>query len=179
MTLILPLEFHETVVGHCRRKLAGEFLSTESPEKKAYGLVAGTRTGAVLEVGACFPLKKNARSREPFRGQMDYLMQKHAVRSETPLEKRGWVADPDEWNEVGRKCSDLGLMLLGTYHMHRVGWNHDMLRDTPTVLDAILGKKSSMVMFIVSMVNPDSPVIRAFFEGNPELEIPILSRSSG
>ncbi len=58
--------------------------------------------------------------------------------------------------------------------MHRVSWKHDQERDTPTRLDTILGKGSRMFMFIVSMVNPDEPVVRAYFEGNHDLEVPII-----
>ncbi len=40
-------------------------------------------------------------------------------------------------------------------------------------LDEILGEKSRMFMFIIAMVNLDKPLIRAFFKGSQNLEVPI------
>ena len=57
--------------------------------------------------------------------------------------------------------------------MHRVGWEHDRKRDTPTKLDAVLAKDSGLVMFIISMVEPAYPIIRAFYEGVKEMEISV------
>jgi hypothetical protein len=58
--------------------------------------------------------------------------------------------------------------------MHRVAWPDDPLRDTPTTLDTVLAADSRMLLFIVSMVTPEQPTIRAFYEGNPDREIPII-----
>jgi len=46
-------------------------------------------------------------------------------------------------------------------------------RDTPTTLDAVLARESEMLMFIVSMVKPERPIIRAFYEGIKEQELPV------
>lgn len=104
---------------------------------------------------------------------MNRMMDEHAIPSETPLEKRGWVADPDELAEAVAGFSKDALSLVGSYHMHRVAWEHDQVRDTPTTLDTILGRGSRLIMLIISMVNPDEPIIRAFAEGSNEAEIPI------
>jgi len=100
-------------------------------------------------------------------------MDEHAIPSETPLDKRGWVADPEETRLVLENCREHGSLLLGSYHMHRVAWAHDQVRDTPTILDTVLGKGSRLIMFIISMVDPDQPTIRAFMEGDIRREIPI------
>jgi hypothetical protein len=107
---------------------------------------------------------------------MDQLMAQHAIPSETPLSKRGWVADPEELHEITRNIQEANLLLLGTYHMHRVAWPDDPLRDRPTTLDTILGADSNMMMFIISMVKSEEPLIRVFYEGKPDKEIPIVIR---
>lgn len=172
--IIFPGPQLQAVYEHCRRKLNGNYLDKESRELKAFGLVAGCQTGPDLFVSRCFPLMKNARKIEPYRKFMDNVMAQHAIPSETPLTKRGWVADPEELMACIKECQRQNLFLLGAYHMHRVAWPDDPLRDTPTVLDTILAAKCGMLIFIISMVKVDQPVIRAFFEGKSDMEIPII-----
>ncbi|MBU0484621.1 MAG: hypothetical protein KKB30_08925 [Proteobacteria bacterium] len=172
--IVLPDKCQSEIIDHCRRKLAGQYLKGEAQDLKAFGLIAGTRSENTITVKRCMPLLKNARSIDPYKGHMDRVMTKHAIPSETPLHKRGWVADPEELTEKVSECHAAKITLLGTYHMHRVGWQHDKIRDTPTKLDTILGHDSRMIMFIVSMVEPDKPIIRAFFEGICEQEIVII-----
>jgi hypothetical protein len=101
-------------------------------------------------------------------------MAEHAIPSETPLEKRGWVAEPQEFLKIIRLLQKNNMILLGAYHMHRVAWPDDPLRDTPTDLDTVLAAGSRMLIFIISMVKADQPVMRAFYEGRPDMEIDIL-----
>lgn len=171
--IAFPQSAWQVLVGHCRRKLARDFLAEEPPEPKAFGLVAGVVRGEELEIKRVFPLLKNARGQAPYKQYMDTIMGQHAIPSETPLENRGWVADPAELLQIRRECQRQGFSLLGTYHMHRLAWDHDQERDTPTDLDTILAKGSRMYMFIVSMVAPERPVMRAYFEGVQKLESPI------
>jgi hypothetical protein len=89
-------------------------------------------------------------------------------------EKRGWVAEPQELLQIIRLMQKDNLVLLGAYHMHRVAWPDDPLRDTPTGLDSVLAAGSRMLIFIISMVKADQPVMRAFYEGRPDMEIDIL-----
>jgi hypothetical protein len=63
--------------------------------------------------------------------------------------------------------------MFGAYHIHVVPWPGDPLRDTPTGLDAVLVKGSMMYSFIISMVDPEKPIIRAFYEGEINAETPI------
>jgi hypothetical protein len=100
-------------------------------------------------------------------------MTQHAIASETPLDQRGWVAEQKELDTALQTMQAQGLRLIGNYHMHRVAWDHDSKRDTPTELDTFLAKDSRMLMFIIAMVNPDAPIVRAFFEGVQSLELPI------
>ena len=171
--IAFPQPAWQVLVGHCRRKLARDFLPAEPPEPKAFGLVAGILAGERLEIKQVFPLLKNARAQAPYKQYMDTVMGQHAIPSETPLANRGWVADPSELLQIRRACKQQGCTLIGTYHMHRLAWDHDRERDTPTELDTILAKGSRMYMFIVSMVTPERPVMRAYFEGVQELENPI------
>jgi proteasome lid subunit RPN8/RPN11 len=126
-----------------------------------------------VTVANCFALEHNVRSHSPYKEYMDSVMAEHAIPSVTPLEKRGWVADPSELFARIKQCREHNRVLVGTYHMHRVGWEHDSKRDTPTKLDAILAKESGLVMFIISMVDPAAPIIRAFYEGVKEKEISV------
>lgn len=105
---------------------------------------------------------------------MDKIMAEHAIPSKTPFDKRGWVADPEELANSIKVCQANQDTMLGTYHMHRVAWGHDALRDTPTKLDTVLAKDSRLLMFIISMVNPGQPMIRAFYEGDLGKEVPIV-----
>ena len=66
-----------------------------------------------------------------------------------------------------------GSVLLGGYHMHRVAWDHDPSRDTCTEIDTRLADSSGLWVFILSMVDPDNPVLRAFFEGHNDKEAPV------
>ena len=176
-TLNVTIEFSqvcwEEIISHCRRKLNGKFIGDESAEKKAFGLVAGNKEDSRIIVKRCFALKKNARYQLPYSEYMNRILAQHAIPSETGLDKRGWVADPQELVGVIEKCQEQALTILGAYHMHRVAWQHDAKRDTPTKLDGILVAGSRMIMFVVSMVDPEKPLMRAFYEGILEQEIPI------
>lgn len=161
------------MLDHCRRKLRGEYLPAEDQNLKAFGLLAGRKEGGTINVLGCYPLLRNARQSEDHREYMDKMMADFAVPSETPFAERGWVAAPEELATVLRQCRELDLVLIGSYHMHRVAWPHDPLRDTPTTLDTILGRDSRLVMFIMAMVDPDNPSLRAYDEGDAAREIPI------
>ena len=173
VTIELPQVCWKEIISHCRRKLNGKFIGDESAEKKAFGLVAGNKEDSRIIVKRCFALKKNARYQLPYSEYMDKILAQHAIPSETGLDKRGWVADPQELMGVIKKCQEQALTILGAYHMHRVAWQHDATRDTPTELDGILAAGSRMIMFVVSMVDPVKPLMRAFYEGNIAKEIPI------
>ena len=161
------------MINHCQRKLAGNYLENENRNLKAFGLLGGEKSAGMITIKAVYTLLRNARSSEPHRQFMDKVMDEHAIPSETPLHKRGWVADPEELALALHKFKAEGLSLVGSYHMHRVAWEQDSIRDTPTTLDTILGRDSRMLMFIISMVDPEKPIIRAFAEGSADREIPI------
>ncbi len=172
--IILPQKEYQAIIDHCRNNLPGTNSRKEFRAKKAFGLLAGEKAGNTITVKYCFPLDKNARFNESYKNFMDKIMAEHAIPSETPFAKRGWVADPEELHEKIVQCHNMDLTMIGTYHMHRVAWKHDSLRDTPTELDVILAKKSRMLMFIVSMVDPEKPIIRAFYEGILDFEVSIV-----
>lgn len=167
----LPEQQRHTIIDHCRSALDA-FTQGKLDEGKAFGLIFGKVADKGITVGRCFALAQNVRSQTPYKEYMDKVMTDYAIPSVTPLEKRGWVADPAELFARIKECRKENLQLIGTYHMHRVGWQHDAKRDTPTKLDAVLAKDSGLIMFIISMVDPVSPIIRAFYEGETEREIP-------
>jgi hypothetical protein len=172
--IILPYTNWEEILEHCKRKLAGNYLRGESRVRKAYGLVAGIQNNDTLTVVRIFPLKRNVRDKEPYKKYMDRMMEKYAVPSKTPFSLRGWMTDPKELKELFDKCDRDEIMVFGTYHMHVVPWERDPMRDTPTLLDVVLARNSSLYSFIVSMVDITRPRIRGFYEGLKEKEVPIL-----
>jgi hypothetical protein len=174
----IHIDFPEThwqiILEHCHRALEA-FRDGKADEGKAFGLVFGTVFDQVITVKNCFPLQRNVRSQSPYKEYMDKIMDEHAIPSVTPLDQRGWVADPAELFARIKESRCNRQVLIGTYHMHRVGWEHDSLRDTPTTLDAVLAKESGLLMFIISMVEPQRPIIRAFYEGIIEQEVEVKS----
>lgn len=172
--ILLSKRRKEEILAHCRRKLEGCYVDGEAQGKKAYGLVGGGHTSQLFEVKECIPLLRNHRNKKPFKSYMDKIIEEHAIRSVTPFAQRGWVADPLELLDHVKNLRQKGLHLIGTYHMHRVAWENDPRRDTPTRLDALLAARSGLFTFIISMVDPLQPVIRAFHEGNPVSELIIL-----
>ena len=172
--IFLPEALWDDVKSHCLRKLAGEYLPGETRVKRAYGMLAGRLDADAAHVLKIFYFKKNARMHEPLKSYMDDVMNRYAVASKTPLSQRGWITDPEELRECYEICDRDDLLAIGTYHMHIVPWDHDRLRDTPTKLDMILAKNSNLFSFIISLVDPSRPIIRAFYEGIQEKEVPII-----
>lgn len=172
--IILPLSHWLKIAEHCRRKLDRDYLPGESKGPKACGLLVGSPEEDPLVVTNIFPLKKNVRNQEPYKTYMDSMMEQHAFPSKTPLSKRGWITDPEEMKHVHDTIDQNGFVVFGSYHMHVVPWQDDPVRDTPTVLDNVLAKGSNLFSFIVSLVDPTKPRIRAFYEGAIEKEVEIL-----
>lgn len=169
--MTLPEGLWRRIVDHAARKLRREYEAHEEPAPKAYGLVGGRRLSTRhLRITHAFPLVRNLRYEPHLSDEIDRLVQELAVRSETPLDRRGWVADPREVMAAERVCDGSGSLLVGTYHMHRVPWPQDPWRDTPTALDTRLAEGSGMWALILSMVEPARPRLRAFYESRIDLE---------
>lgn len=170
----VSLEHYEQVVSHARRKLAGRYLPGEEREQKAFGLLGADITGARADVTDVFPLWRNERHLSWAAGEFDTAVHRFAVPSETPMERRGWVADPREVLEADKTCAAKGSIVVGSYHTHRVAWNHDPVRDRSTELDQHLAATSGLWMVIVSIVDPCRPRLRAFFEGSHAWEAMVI-----
>lgn len=175
--IVLPLSGWNEIVSHCKRKLAGDFLPGESEIYRAYGILAGQQLDDGISIDCVLPVKKNARAVEPLKTYMDTVMEKYAKPSKTPMGKRGWITDPLELKECYDICDQKDLQIFGTYHMHIVPWEGDPLRDTPTVLDTVLARKSNLFTFVIAMVDESNPSIKAFFEGELEKEVPVIIES--
>ncbi|MGH3977535.1 MAG: hypothetical protein ACRDRZ_00805 [Pseudonocardiaceae bacterium] len=171
--IVVPAVWYAQLVQHARRKLAGEYLPDEEAAPKAYGLLGGRFQAQRMVVTLVFPLRRNLRHAAAYKSHVDQLMDEVAVPSETPTDKRGWVSDPTEVLAAERECEARDSVLFGSYHMHRVAWDHDPKRDCCTELDTRLAEDSGLWAFILSMVDPDRPVLRAFFEGHNEREAPV------
>ncbi len=171
VSITVPWTEWQEIISHCRRKLAGDFLPGETRVRRAYGMLAGTVEGDTAVVRMVIPFKKNARGKEPLKSYMDNIMARYAVPSTTPMDQRGWITDPEELRECYESCDSGNMTVFGTYHMHIVPWDHDPVRDTPTRLDMVLAENSGLFSFIISLVDPDNPVMRAFMEGNIKREV--------
>ena len=171
--IIFPSEWEKTLLDHCIRKYREEYNPEETHERKAYGLIGGSQEGTVIRVGGVFPLRKNRRFDEDYIKYMTEMMSEYAVKSKTPFEKRGWVATPEEVMKIYQEFDSMKIHQFGTYHMHLVPWEHDPIRDTCTEIDTALAEDSNSVMFIISLVDLKRPIIRAFYEGVNDIEIPI------
>lgn len=167
---------YERLLQHARRKLRAEYLPGEEAERKAYGLLGGRLSGTRIDVTRVFPLQRNLRYMQRYKGFVDAMMESYAVPSETPFERRGWIADPREVMEAEQECQAHGALVFGTYHMHRVPWDDDPFRDTCTELDSRLAEDSGLWMLILSMVDPERPILRAFFEGRNPHEVATVIR---
>lgn len=170
----LSREQHAALVGHARRKLRGDHLPGETTERKAFGLLVGQVDGERATTTAVVPLQRNLRHEQPYKQQIDALVQALAVPSQTPLERRGWLADPMELIAAQEACDAAGTIIFGSYHMHRVGWAADPRRETCTALDEALARDRGLWMLVLSMVDPARPVLRAFFEGDNGREAQIV-----
>lgn len=174
--ILFPPHAYERLLQHGRRKLRADYLPGEETERKAYGLLGGRLSGTRIEVTRVFPLQRNLRYMQRYRGFVDAMMESYAVSSETPFDRRGWIADPREVMEAEQDCQAHGALVFGTYHMHRVPWDDDPFRDTCTELDTRLAEDSGLWMLILSMVDPERPILRAFFEGRNQHEAATVTR---
>jgi hypothetical protein len=172
-SVLLPRPHYATIAGHVVRKLGGYYLDGETPERKAFGMVAGTPEPDGFTVRAVFPLLVNMRQQDRYREDMDELVDRFAIPSQTPNEQRGWVAGPAELMAIDDACDRHGWVPFGNYHTHRVAWSHDPRRDTCTELDRLLSVDSGQWTFIVSAVDLGRLSIRAFYEGDNAREADI------
>jgi hypothetical protein len=174
--IILPQSQWQELLAHCNRKLAENYLPDETKYPRAYGLIAGSQQGNELHIESIMPVMRNVRSEEPFKTYMDKILTEHAVPSKTPLSERAWMTDPTELKRYYDICDRDNLIIIGTYHSHIVPWAHDPIRDTPTKLDTLLARNSNFYQFIISLVDIDRPIIRAFYEGYNDKETPVALR---
>ncbi|MGI8535284.1 MAG: hypothetical protein ACR2K2_02085 [Mycobacteriales bacterium] len=171
--IVLPETLFAQILEHGSRKLSGRYLPDEEQAPKAYGLLGGRAGEGKLTLTRVFPLRHNLRQAPLYKTYVDELMDEVAVPSETSLDKRGWVSDPVEVLAAERECDSCSSVLIGSYHMHRVPWAHDPDRDCCTELDTRLADGSNLWTLILSMVQPERPLLRAFFEGHNDLEAPV------
>lgn len=168
--ILFPRPLYLNVFGHVVRKLTGHYVPGETAEPKAFGVLGGRGNGAAIEVTAVYPLQVNARHDARRAGVMNTLVEAHAIPSETPNTRRGWVADPGELLTIDRLCDRHDWMMFGNYHTHRVPWPDDPLRDHCTGLDRVLADGSGQWVFIVSAVDLRQLSVRAFYEGDNDRE---------
>jgi hypothetical protein len=171
--ILLPRPHYASLVGHVVRKITGYYIDGETPERKAFGMFAGTPESDGFAVTAVFPLLVNMRFDDRLRQDMDEIVSEHAIPSETPNEQRGWIANPAELMTIENFCDENDWLLFGNYHTHRVAWPHDPRRDTCTHLDRSLSAGTGQWTFIVSAVDLHRPLIRAFYEGDNTREAAI------
>lgn len=177
--ILFPRPLYASMISHAARKIEGHYLEDETPERKAFGLLAGRRRGDTWEVRGVIPLMANLRHDPLRKSDMDEIVDRHAIPSETPNENRGWIAAGREILAAEAFCDDEGWILFGHYHTHRVRWPDDPARDSCTVLDRVLAEGTGTWMFIVSVVDLNRPRVRAFYEGDNEKEAMIRAVTGG
>jgi acyl carrier protein len=174
-TIAVAAMHRRTIVEHARRKLARRYDADETPERQAFGLLGGRLLEAAsIAITDVFPLRRNLRG-DPVRGAaVDAVVRDLARSSPTPLDRRGWLAESREVIAAQERCDVGGAVLFASYHVHKTPWEDDPVRDTPTALDAALGEGQGLWMLVLSMVKPDRPILRAFWEGRRECEARIV-----
>ncbi|MFG2139955.1 hypothetical protein [Streptomyces sp. NPDC048650] len=169
--IVLPEPCYDTVVEHGRRKVAGRHLPGEPTLRRAFGLLAGVWDGPdTLRVMSVFPLAESARNDPGTAEEVDEIYDAHAVSTSTPRHDRGWVARPEDVLRAQSVSDEEGWLLFGHYHTHRVPWPEDPYRDSCTAFDTALAQDSGLWAFIVSLVDPGLPRVRAFYEGSLDRE---------
>lgn len=172
-TVIFPSPLYGLMISHAIRKISRHFLPDETPEAKAFGLLAGRRSSHEVEVCSVIPLMKNMR-RDPRRSaEMDATVDRFAIPSDTPNESRGWIANDREVLAAEDFCDRHGWVVFGNYHTHRVAWPGDPDRDSCTELDRVLAQGTDAYVFIVSVVDLDRPLVRAYLEADNAAEATI------
>jgi hypothetical protein len=168
--VLFPRDLYGAFVEHCRRKFRAEYEPGEHHERQAFGLLGGAveRGGERIVISHVFPLIRNMRHSELYADDITALMEKIGPGSaEFPNCARGWVSNPRELMAAERTCDRSGSVLFGNYHMHT------MSGDRCTPADRQLGEGNSMWSFIVSMVDTERYIVRAYYEGRNEREAPI------
>lgn len=171
--IVCPRMLYTSIIAHAVRKFTDHYLDGETPEHKAFGMLAGHQTGGRMRTSGVFPLLVNLRHDPGYRTDMNGIVENHAIASQTPMDRRGWIADGRELMAIERICDETGAVVFGNYHTHRVAWPHDPLRDTCTELDKVLAGESGQWTFILSVVDLHCPRLRAFYEGDNAREAPI------
>lgn len=165
--ILFPRSLYGEFVEHCRRKFRAEYQTDEHHERQAFGLLGGSIEdgGDRIVISHVFPLIRNMRHSELYADHVTALMEKIGPGSaEFPNCARGWVSNPREVLTAERACDGAGSLLFGNYHMHTVSGD----RCTPA--DRQLGEGNSMWSFIVSMVDTERYIVRAYYEGRNERE---------
>ncbi len=166
-TIVLPPGPRAELVDHAHRKVTGCHHPGEPPQRRAFGLIAGVWPAPLtLRVTAVYPLSVSVRNDPAFADTVDEIYRDHARPTATPREQRGWVAHPRDIRRAEEHADAAGWVLFGNYHTHRVAWPDDPHRDSCTAFDTALAQGSGMWVVIVSMVDPATPRIRAFYEGD-------------
>lgn len=173
-TIVLPAPHYCSVASHVVRKLTGHYIEGETPERKAFGILAGTLRPGGFTVTAVIPLLVNMRQDDRYREPMDEVVMEHAIPSQTPNQQRGWIANPAELRAIEDLCDAHGWIPFGNYHTHRVPWPHDPRRDSCTQLDRWLSAGSGQWTFIVSAVDLHRLSIRAFYEADNNREATVV-----
>jgi hypothetical protein len=161
---------------HCLRKLTGNFFDDETPENQAYGLLGARLENDSIYIEKIFPCKLNFRCDPSVLNHMNDLVKTYAISADTPINQRGWVMQPEELLNAYDTFAELGLTLIGSYHMHHDGsWLGTIPKEYPSEFDAKLAENSEMLMFIASVKSNSLYSLKAFYNGLKEKEIRIIT----
>lgn len=149
MELKLKKGLLEEMISMCKKVLP----------RKSFGIVAG-RNGIAEEL---YPLKTNLRPIDPvintlFESYGEFYHDKD----------RGFWIDPEEQLSKVKEIERKGQRIIGIYHSHRC------LCSVPSQVDMDLHYDPNVLAIIVSLVDPNSPEVKAYIMGDnsyAEIEI--------
>ncbi|MFT8350632.1 hypothetical protein [Clostridium saccharoperbutylacetonicum] len=174
-SIIIPKKLYDSIITHCLRKLNKEFLINETKEQQAFGIIGGTQSGKNIFAQMSIELCKNFRQDKTVNDYMNKAINDLAITSEMPVNERAWVSEPTELKAALDLFEENNMDLIGAYHMHHDNsWKGASDLDIPSELDEFLAKDTEIFMFIVRVSKEGKYSIRAFFEGNNEVEIKII-----
>lgn len=174
MNIYIKKDDYNNIMNHCIRKLKGNYLSDETKERQAFGIVVGEKLDDNnYIVTRIVNLKKNFRYDCETSKKMNSYIEKYAIPGGLEVSERAWSIDPIELSTILTTLESPEIF-LGTYHMHSyLSWKGVFPKELPTKLDRELNIGSELVNFIVH-ITEEKQGIRAFYESNIDNEYKIF-----
>jgi proteasome lid subunit RPN8/RPN11 len=136
-TIALPKELADKLIHVCLEALPG----------KAYGLVGGKDA---YHPASIYPCSTNLRENPEWRS----LFESFGEFYKNP--DRGFVISPEEHRDILKRMEARGESFIGVFHSHR------FTGPDPSDLDIALHAGPMLFCYIVSVVKPEEPRLKAY-----------------